>query len=256
MRLKFLSPLLYLSPMLVQEFEQQGLSLFRWRSYWPLVGLALALWIVWLRPNPYPWLVWPALILGLLGLFIRIITVGFTPKNTSGRNTAEGQVAESINTQGMYSMVRHPLYLGNFLMWLAPAVLTGHLWFILVFCLAFWLYYERIMFAEEQFLQRKFGKPYQDWGSQRPAFIPKRLMWQRPDLQFSWKKSVKKEKNGLAALLLVLAGILYVEQVGIRRQLFWPELDFWTLSALASTLLYLVLKFIKKHTHWLDEEGR
>jgi protein-S-isoprenylcysteine O-methyltransferase Ste14 len=141
-------------------------------------------------------------------------------------------------------------------MWLAPAVLTGHLWFILVFCLAFWLYYERIMFAEEQFLQRKFGKPYQDWGSQRPAFIPKKLMWQRPNLQFSWKKSVKKEKNGLAALLLVLAGILYVEQVGIRRQLFWPELDFWTLSALASTLLYLVLKFIKKYTHWLDEEGR
>ena len=100
--------------MLVQEFEKQGLSLFRWRSYWPLVGLALAVWIVWLRPNPYPELAWPALALGLLGLLVRIATVGYTPKNTSGRNTAEGQVAESINTQGMYSLVRHPLYLGNF----------------------------------------------------------------------------------------------------------------------------------------------
>ena len=143
--------------MLVQEFEKQGLALFRRRSYWPLVALALAVLIVWRRPNPYPDLAWPALVVGLLGLVIRIVTVGYTPKNTSGRNTAEGQVAESINTRGMYSLVRHPLYLGNFLMWLAPALLTGHVWFILVFILAFWLYYERIMFAEEQFLFGKFG---------------------------------------------------------------------------------------------------
>lgn len=247
---------MYLSPMLAKEFEQQGLALFRWRSYWPLVALALAVLIVWLRPNPYPALAWPALALGLLGLLIRIATVGYTPKNTSGRNTAEGQVAESINTQGMYSLVRHPLYLGNFLMWLAPALLTGHGWFILVFTLAFWLYYERIMFAEEQFLFGKFGSEYQNWAQSRPAFLPRALTWHRPGLSFSWKKVLKKEKNGLAALLLVMAGIRHVERCSELG--FWvlPEADFWNLAALISTLLYVVLKLIKKYSSWLDEAGR
>ena len=237
--------------MLAKEFEQQGLSLFRWRSYWPLVALALAVWIVWLRPNPYPALAWPALALGLLGLLIRIATVGYTPKNTSGRNTAEGQVAESINTQGMYS-----LDLGNFLMWLAPALLTGHGWFILVFTLAFWLYYERIMFAEEQFLFGKFGSEYQNWAQSRPAFLPRSLTWHRPGLGFCWKNVLKKEKNGLAALLLVMAGIRHVERCSELG--FWvlPEADFWNLAALISTLLCVVLKLIKKYSSWLDEAGR
>ncbi|WP_317038972.1 hypothetical protein ACF3NR_05840 [Vaginella massiliensis] len=52
----------------------------------------------------------------------------------------------------MYSMVRQPLYLSNFLMWIAPAMLTGNFWFIVAFCLFYWVYYERFMYAEEQFL--------------------------------------------------------------------------------------------------------
>jgi hypothetical protein len=35
-----------------------------------------------------------------------------------------------------------------------------------------------------------------------------------------------------------------------------PEADFWNLAALISTLLYVVLKLIKKYSSWLDEAGR
>ncbi|MEZ4871589.1 MAG: hypothetical protein R2827_04935 [Bdellovibrionales bacterium] len=44
----------------------------------------------------------------LLGQFVRAYAVGFSGNKTSGRNTSAGQVAESINKTGMYSMVRHP----------------------------------------------------------------------------------------------------------------------------------------------------
>ena len=50
---------------------------------------------------------------------------GFAARNTSGRNTGQGQVADKLNTTGAYSLTRNPLYLGNALMWAAVAMLTG-----------------------------------------------------------------------------------------------------------------------------------
>ena len=106
-----------------------------------------------------------------LGLLIRIYTVGHTPKNTSGRNTAEGQVADEVNTTGIYSLVRHPLYVGNFFMWLGPAMYAADIWFAISFVMLYWVYYERIMYAEEQFLVGKFGEIYASWAKITPAFI-------------------------------------------------------------------------------------
>lgn len=37
--------------------------------------------------------------------------------------------------------------------------------FTVIFILVYWLYYERIMFAEEQFLRRKFGEKYDEYSS-------------------------------------------------------------------------------------------
>ncbi|MEK6482104.1 hypothetical protein WJR50_31480 [Catalinimonas sp. 4WD22] len=59
------------------------------------------------------------------------------------------------------------------------------------------------MFAEEQFLRRKFGESYADGSSQVPAFIPDFSRFIQPALSFSWKKVLKKEKNGLAAVCIL-----------------------------------------------------
>lgn len=55
-----------------------------------------------------------AIYVGLFGFLIRIYTIGFTPKNTLGRNTKEEQIAGELNTKGLYSLTRNPLYVGNF----------------------------------------------------------------------------------------------------------------------------------------------
>ena len=80
----------------------------------------------------------------LFGAVVRAYTVGYTPYNTSGRNI-DSQVADTVNTIGIYSIVRHPLYVGNFFCSLGIAMLTQNLWFVLFFIAAYWLYYERIM---------------------------------------------------------------------------------------------------------------
>jgi protein-S-isoprenylcysteine O-methyltransferase Ste14 len=192
------------------------------------------------------------LFLSLIGLGIRVYTVGYTPMNTSGRNTEE-QVADKLNTTGIYSIVRHPLYLGNFFMWIGPAMLTGNLWFVAAFIFFYWIYYERIMFAEEQFLRRKFGNTYTEWAEGVPAFIPNLKYFVPANLPFSLKKVLKKEKNGLAAIFLIffafdMSGELIKNESNYNY--------FFIISCIVTLLMYVVLKFLKKKTNILDEVGR
>lgn len=247
---------------LQESFEKQGIWLFRYRGVIPIFILVIGALIYALKKlNPGDSLIEQqpyefyyelfCLLIGLLGLVIRAYTVGHTPKDTSGRNVAR-QVAESLNTTGIYSVVRHPLYLGNFFMWLGPAMLTGHLWFILVFCLFYWIYYERIMYAEEQFLRGKFGKAYLEWSETVPPFVPRFKGFVKSNLSFSWKKVLKKEKNGLAALFLIFCAF----DVGgefIQQQ---REFNMVFLVGFAASFLgYFVLKFMKVRGV-LDETGR
>ncbi|MDA3779075.1 MAG: methyltransferase [Bacteroidales bacterium] len=142
---------------LQEEFEQQGNWLFRYRGILPLIILFIGF-LIYLRTEIYPetfflentsfeiYYEMSCLLISLIGLGIRVFTVGRTPKNTSGRNVSK-QVADTLNTTGIYSLVRHPLYVGNFFMWLGPALLTGNFWCIISFCFLYWISYERIMFA-------------------------------------------------------------------------------------------------------------
>ena len=171
---------------LKEELKVQGDFLFKYRSYLPLglllVGLGLKLYneISFNYGNEFSvfqLIENSAIFISSLGFLIRVITVGFTPSNTSGRNTLDGQIAGSLNTSGMYSFIRNPLYLGNYFMWLGIAMFTGSLWFVIVFSLVFWIYYERIVFSEEVFLRDKFAVQYLDWSSKTPPFIPIKLNW-------------------------------------------------------------------------------
>lgn len=249
---------------LQEEFESQGNFLFKYRSFLPISILVLGLWVFYVtgkgtnyEPTYYLGLSIEmiALLVGILGLLIRIYTVGFTPKNTSGRNTTEGQLADVLNTSGIYSIVRHPLYVGNFFMWLAIAILTVNFWFVVCFVFFYWVYYEKIMYAEEQFLRRKFGDTYLKWAENTPAFVPKFQLPKKAALTFSWKKILKKEKNGVFALFLL---IFLFNSLG--KYLSTGEInlsyDWMTLGTLISGGVYIIIKVLRDYTSILNEEGR
>jgi protein-S-isoprenylcysteine O-methyltransferase Ste14 len=149
---------------LVHEFEKSGNWLFKRRSWLPVFIIVGGVAMMYLgnRQAILFDMRDEIIFLGVsvFGLLIRALTVGFTPKNTSGRNTVNGQVADELNVTGIYSLLRHPLYLGNFFMWLGPVLFLRSVEAALLFLLIYWLYYERIMFAEEQFLRSKFGDIY------------------------------------------------------------------------------------------------
>ena len=157
---------------LINEFSNTGNWLFKRRSFLPLIIIPFLFYCL-LTPlnNSYYILFYAGLTVSLLVECIRIFTIAFVPAGTSGRNTKQ-QLETSLNTTGIYSTLRHPLYLGNFLMFLGPFIFTGHIYGVIIFILIFWIYYERIMFAEEAFLITRFGNEYERWSSKTPPFIP------------------------------------------------------------------------------------
>jgi len=250
---------------LQKQLEQQGNWLFRYRGKLPLLFLAIGT-LLFVRTELYPetfileetpyeiYFERFCLLVCLFGFAIRVYTVGHTPANTSGRNETE-QLADQLNTTGIYSVVRHPLYLGNFFMWLGLAMMSGNIWFVITFCLFYWIYYERIMFAEEQFLKSKFGNVYADWADRVPTFFPKlsRENFVKPKYPFSWKKILKKEKNGLAAIFIIFALFNIIGEMAENK----TDFDYSILIlCVVTSVLYLVLKYLKKYTDLLNEEGR
>ncbi|MGJ1433021.1 methyltransferase family protein [Sphingobacterium spiritivorum] len=234
---------------LKEEMEQQGNWLFRYRSILPVGILVLALIIfieMKLKQSPLSACDYVfesfCLLISLAGLLIRAYTVGYSPKNTSGRNTAQGQVADTLNTTGIYSVVRNPLYLGNFFMWLGLALLTENVWFVISFILLYWMYYERIIFAEEQFLERKFGDQYTEWAKRVPVFIPNFNKFSKPDIKFNIIKVLLKEKNGFFALFLLFSFFNVIEEY-IRKHTHY-NMVFIT-GFLIAMVSYLVLKWLK-----------
>lgn len=243
------------------KLEKQGNWLFRNRSYFPLLifpVLFIALQeaeVVERIAGKLADDIWDGfcLIIALGGLAIRSLTVGYVSAGTSGRNTKE-QIAHVLNTKGMYSIVRHPLYLGNFLIFVGIMLSVQVWWLALISILAFWLYYERIFLAEEAFLLDKFGDAYVEWAKKTPLLIPRIKNWQQPDLEFSFRHVLNREHTTFF-LIIGLMTLLDIMGDYFTEGIF--ELDTgWAILFVFSFVTYVILRTLKKKTKLLNVEGR
>ncbi|HEY5656437.1 MAG TPA: isoprenylcysteine carboxylmethyltransferase family protein, partial [Myxococcota bacterium] len=194
-------------------------------------------------------------LVSLFGMAVRAYTVGFAPKRTSGRNTRKGQVADFLNTQGAYSLVRHPLYFANFFVALGAVLFLRAGWLVLVYAVAYWLYYERIMYAEEEFLREKFGDPYVEWAEKTPLFVPAFGTWHPPaGRSFSWRTALKREYQTLFYLILFFAGMKLAADAVVAGRLVLDPV--WVGVFSVSLVFFVVVRFVRKRTRLLDVEGR
>ena len=124
---------------LKNEFEITGNWLFKYRSFLPFLIIPFLLYCI-LTPHEIylqKMLFYIGLVISYIGECIRIYTIAYVPADTSGRNTKR-QFATSLNKFGIYSIVRHPLYLGNFLIYLGPFIYSGNIYGITIFILFLW----------------------------------------------------------------------------------------------------------------------
>jgi protein-S-isoprenylcysteine O-methyltransferase Ste14 len=245
--------------LLRENLELTGQWLFRWRSYLPLVLIALLPTALSDYRHPFDshrWdLAWELGCFGvsLVGLAIRVLTLGHAPAGTSGRNQRR-QCADELNITGLYSCVRNPLYLGNYFMYLGVALMPRLWWLPALLTLGFALYYERIVFAEERFLESKFGDAYRTWAGRTPAFFPRLRLWMQPRLPFAWRTALKREYLGLGGLIGMFVLVELAENFVVygraRLDLFWQILGGGALAA------FLFIRFLRKRTALLDDPGR
>ena len=247
---------------LESEFEKQGSWLFRYRDRIPYILLPVLL--VALREGGFfvrhglehLEVFWEmsCVAVSLLGLAVRCATVGCVSAGTSGRNTRDGQQAAELNTTGWYSVVRHPLYLGNFLILLGMLLYTEVWWFVGLVVLAFWLYYERIMYAEERYLERRFGDAFRRWAVQTPTFLPDFRLWRSPGLSFCWRTVLRREYT---AFFQIAVGFTVIHLLinGLALHRFRVEAS-WVAFSLFGATVYAVLRTMKRKTQLLEVSGR
>jgi protein-S-isoprenylcysteine O-methyltransferase Ste14 len=246
---------------LIHSFEKSGNTLFRYRGQIPVILFLLTVPVVYFTDyqlfegNEQLNLILLIIcaVFSFLGQYIRAVAIGTSNKNTSGRNTKE-QVAEALNTKGIYSTVRHPLYLGNYFMWIGIVMYTYNVWFIISVSLLFWLYYERIMFAEERFLERKFGEDYLSWSLKVPAFIPSFKNYVKGDIPFSMKTILRREYSGITATII---GFVFVHV--LRNSFHSGEFTYTSADLIAISIAFgitLVLRSLKHYTKVLFEADR
>jgi protein-S-isoprenylcysteine O-methyltransferase Ste14 len=220
---------------------QLGKFLFRFRSFTPLPLIALT--FVIFRPlSPAPAWTWVGLTLALLGEGIRVASVGFAGSGTSGRENF--LKADSLNTTGLYSLVRNPLYWGNMLIFAGLLTVFANPVALGLFVVFLFLQYHFIVLAEESFLRELHGQEYEAYCRRIRRWLPRFDRPASPARPFNLKKVLFKENdscfNLLFASLLVLAWKERCFFGRLRRPLPFAA------AALALILLYLGVKVLKK----------
>lgn len=121
---------------------------------------------------------------------------------------------KALATEGPYSLVRNPLYVGNFLIGLGVAVMGGRFLLIVLFLAGFIPVYRALVAKEEKYLLGAYGETFEAYCREVPRFLPRRLPWPLPSAPYDAGRMLRKHREwqawlgvyGVTLYLLLRAG--------------------------------------------------
>ena len=105
----------------------------------------------------------------IMGLFFIVPAIRqfFKTRNT----LVTIQPANSLQTLGIYSITRNPMYLSLLLFYLGLSLLCGSWWTLLLLPILMLIIQEYVIKREEQYLGRTFGQEYLDYRAKVRRWI-------------------------------------------------------------------------------------
>ena len=149
-----------------------------------------------------PWLNLLGFLIALAGAATRFVAVGYAKPFTSGRENF--LKAENLNTGGLYSIVRNPLYVGNFLVYNGVLIAYASPAALALFNAFFIANYYFIILSEENYLGKAIRRSLQRVPPRRPQGAPEilPLPQERPPVQLDPGRIQGKEHDVLLDLFL------------------------------------------------------
>lgn len=139
-----------------------------------------------------------------LGLLFRATVIGYAYIQRGGLN--KKVYAKNLVTEGMFSLCRNPLYVGNVLIYTAVFLIHGNPAVMIAGILLFCFMYQCIVYAEEAFLEDKFGEGYKAYCADVPRWIPRFAKFSQATqgMAFNVKRVIAKDYSTASATLITL----------------------------------------------------
>jgi len=190
-----------------------GNFLFKYRSFTPVPFIILVL--VFFKPQNFgDKTIFIITVCGItfsvLGEVIRIMSVGYSYFGTSGRENYLR--AESLNTSGIYSIVRNPLYIGNVLMFGGLLAVYLNVYALTIFILFLLIQYHFIIKSEEDYLKSIYGKDYENYCLKVRSVFPQFKNFVKPSLYFNFRKVLYKENDSIFNMFIMFIILLAIRE--------------------------------------------
>ena len=183
-------------------------NIFKYRSYTPIPFII----VMFLFANPNIWSLTVGFVIALFGESIRIWGVSWAGSET---RTTGGVGGSFLVISGPFAHVRNPLYVGNILIYTGLGIMSYALFpYLQILGLVFFYFqYKIIVDEEEQYLEKTYGKDYEDYRHNVPKFFPRLLPYKVEGLkqpEFILKKGLTSEKRTLQAFTFVALIIIII----------------------------------------------
>jgi protein-S-isoprenylcysteine O-methyltransferase Ste14 len=189
--------------------------IFKYRSYTPIPFLLVMIWFA--QPTV------PSLVIGFAVVFagelIRFWGVSIVGAETRTTGTVGGTF---LITNGPFSYVRNPLYVGNMLLYAGVGIMSMALfpWMLLVAIAWFYLQYYLIVTREEEYLAATFGGEFDEYRRNVRRFVPRLTPYRsaRPAAKtVDPSEGLSSERRTLQAIGLVVA-LVVAKYIYLRLQ--------------------------------------
>jgi len=134
----------------------------------------------------------------LFGVLIRVYAIAYSPQKIT---------SDKLITKGVYSIVRNPLYLGNFFIFFGITMMSQSWEIIITNSLLMLIFYSLVVLKEENVLYEKFKDEYALWAQKVNCFIPSFKNYQKPDEKFNLKNVIINEHDTWLLVTVCFVGL-------------------------------------------------